>query len=121
MGLAAAGETRALTALLDPVYISLHTGDPGTSGANEVSGGSYARKSCAFTLSGSNPTLAKNGSAVQFAQATADWGTITHFGIWDALSAGNYLGGTNVDVAKDILNGDVARYEANALVISTDD
>ncbi len=29
-------------------YVSLHTGDPGTNGASEVSGGSYARQSASF-------------------------------------------------------------------------
>lgn len=118
MPLAASGETRALAGLLDTVYVSLHTGDPGTTGASEVAGGSYARKAVVFTNTGSNPTVAANSAAVQFAQATADWGLITHFGIWDALAAGNYLGGEAVDVAKEVLSSDIARWDIGQLKVS---
>lgn len=121
MGLAAAGEARALTALLNAVYVSLHTSDPGTTGAGEVAGGAYARHAATFTQAGANPTVASNNAAVQFVQATADWGTVTHFGIWDSAAAGTFLGGSAVDVAKAVLDGDVARFEAGTLKVTTDD
>lgn len=117
MPLAAAGETRALNGLLNSVYVSLHTGNPGTSGANEVSGNGYARQSAAFTNSGSNPTVAANNGVIQFPQATGSWGTITHFGIWSAASGGSYLGGEAVDVSKAIGIGDVARWDVGTLTV----
>ena len=63
-----------------------------TGGGTEVSGGSYARKSMpAMTVSGTSPTTATNGAAVEFVTATGSWGTITHVGIFDASSSGNLM------------------------------
>lgn len=120
MPLAAAGETRALNGLLNAVYVSLHTGDPGTAGSNEASGGGYARQSVSFINSGSNPTVAANGGVIQFPQASASWGTVTHFGIWSAATGGSYLGGEAVDESKAIGVGDVARWDVGTLTVSAD-
>lgn len=85
------GEEQALAALLALVsgtyFISLHTGDPGETGAaNEVSGDGYARVSDTFTRTGST---AENDSDGEFAAVSADKGTVTHFGLWSAVSGGN--------------------------------
>lgn len=45
-------------------YVSLHTASPSTTGANEVSGGGYARQACSWNAaSGSAKT---NSSALTF-------------------------------------------------------
>lgn len=118
MSLAATGESTVLTALLAGRYVSLHTGDPGTTGANEVSGGSYARQAATFTQSGSNPTVASNNGTIQYPTATAAWGTVTHFGLWTAASGGNYLGGGAVTTPKSIDTDDIARWEATKLSVT---
>lgn len=45
--------------------------------------------------SGSEPAVTPasitNGAAINFAQATANWGTVTSFGLFDAVTAGNLL------------------------------
>jgi hypothetical protein len=66
------------------VYVSLHTADPGSTGANEVSGGSYARVQGTWT-SGTTGTLS-------MAELTfnAPNGTVTHVGLWSASTAGNF-------------------------------
>lgn len=71
-------------------FISLHTGDPGTTGANEVpSTNAYARvASPGFTAA--NPSLNAN-IVTSPAPTPANWGTITYAGVWDAASAGNFL------------------------------
>ncbi len=73
------------------VYISLHTADPGETGANEITAGAYARQTIAFDA----PTdgVFPNTADVDVPVSTSDHGTITHFGIWDASTAGNYLTG----------------------------
>lgn len=68
------------------IYISLHTGDPGTTGANEVTGGSYARQQVPFNAAASKSAV--NTSAINFTlMPTA---TVTHIGVWDASSGGNF-------------------------------
>lgn len=57
--------------------VSLHTADPGTTGASEVTGGSYARVATTWAVA--------SGSARQGSQVTLNvpaGTTITHFGIW---------------------------------------
>ena len=53
-----------------------------------------------------------------FPAATANWGTISHFGVWDAVTAGNFLGSGAVTTAKAVTSGDTARFAANALTIT---
>lgn len=64
--------------------ISLHTADPGTTGASEAAGGGYARQTTTWT-SGSGGAL--TGSQVSFTLAA---GTYTHIGLW---GAGGYVDG----------------------------
>jgi hypothetical protein len=77
-------------------YVSLHTADPGTTGASEATGGSpaYARKAITWgtpTFSSGTETVA-SAATVTFDVPT---GTYAYFGLWDAASGGNYLmGGT---------------------------
>ena len=120
-GLASFGESAALTTLLTGRFVSLHTADPADNGANEITGGAYARQSATFNLAGTNPTVASNSAVIQFPTATANWGTITHFGIWSAASAGNFIGGWPVTVAKPISVDDVARWDVGKLRIGTDE
>ena len=120
-GLSAATEVLVLNTILTGVFVSLHTADPGDSGASEVSGGSYVRQSVAFANAGSNPTIASNNALVQFPAATAAWGMITHFGLWTAATAGSYRGAWPVAIPKIIDIEDVARWNVGALKVSTDD
>ena len=120
-GLSSVGETTVLNALLSAAYVSLHTADPGNTGVNELAGNGYARQGpVAFTASGNNPTVDANTAIVSYPSATADWGTVTHFGLWSAATAGNFLGGQALTTSRLVLANDVARFLANTLQISAD-
>ncbi len=69
-------------------FLSLHTADPGATGASEASGTGYARQ--AITFSAAAASQAKNSNAISLTP-TAALGTLTHLAIWDALSGGNML------------------------------
>jgi hypothetical protein len=61
-------------------FVSLHTGDPGEDGANEVTSGDYERQNPQFgTASGG---MISNDTKVEFPTLTESWGTITHIGFW---------------------------------------
>lgn len=98
------------------VYVSLHNADPTDAGGNEISGGSYARKSVTFGAP-SNGT-STNSADVTFDQATASWGTITHIGIQDALTSGNLLYHTPLTTSKTIDTDDVFRIVAGQLSVT---
>jgi hypothetical protein len=99
-------------------YIGLFTTDPGETGSGtEVSGGSYARTAVTLTVSGNTAT---NSAAVEFAAATASWGTITHIGVMDASSGGAMIVHAALDASKAIASGDVFRIPAGDLDITLD-
>ena len=109
------------------VYIGLWTAalsDTSTgSTANEVSGGSYVRKS--VTNNETNWPAASggakaNGTAITFVTATASWGTVTHFAILDAASGGNILGWAQLTVSKTIGDGDTASFAVGDLDVTLD-
>jgi hypothetical protein len=118
-GLSPAGETAVLAALVTTAYVSLHTADPGNTGANEITGGGYARQGAvAFTNSGSNPTVAANSAIISYPTATAAWGTINFFGLWSAATAGTFNGSAAVATPKTVNSGDQARFATGALTVS---
>lgn len=108
------------------VYVSLHTADPGDTGASEASGSGYARKDVtnnATNFPAASGGAKANGTAITFAQATGNWSSsanMTHFGLWDAVTAGNFLGGGALAVAKPVLNGDTPSFAIGDLDITLD-
>jgi hypothetical protein len=99
-------------------YLGLFTGAPGEAGGGtEVSGGSYVREAVVFTVSGDTAT---NNAAVEWPVATANWGTITHVAIFDALTSGNMIAYTALSNSKTIETGDVLRIPATDLDVTLD-
>lgn len=117
------------------VYVSLHTADPTDAGTGtEVSGGSYARVSCTTGTSGSGagsvftaPAVSgstyetHNSSAITFPTPSANWGTVTHFGIFTASSGGTMIASGALSTSRTINNGDSApSFAASALTVTLD-
>lgn len=81
------------------LHVSLHVGDPATSGANECTGNNYGRAAVDNTIANwpaASGGQKANGVAIVFARATlgsGGWGLVTHFGLWDASSGGNFWRG----------------------------
>lgn len=107
------------------LWIGLLTAAPSDSGGGtEVSGGAYARATPGVNsdtawkaTQGGTPAAASSGTtgltanpaAITFpAPSGANWGVITHFGIYDASSGGNLLFHGALGVAKTVNNGDAA-------------
>lgn len=98
----------------------------------EVSGGSYARaslnpstanwKSTNGTTSGASSGTGgqtSNASTITFPAPTANWGTVTYFGIYDAASGGNLLICQQLTAAKNVSNGDAApSFAIDALTVT---
>ena len=100
------------------VYVGLFTSNPDEDGSGtEVSGGSYARQSGSFSVSGNTATTT---AAIEFPTATASWGTITHVGIYDAASSGNLLAYAALTASKAIASGDVFRIPTGDIDITLD-
>ena len=99
------------------VYVALFTSDPTDAGSGtECSGGAYVRQSATF---GAPSDGASSISAdVEFPQATGAWGTITHFGIFDASSSGNLFYHGALTASKTIATGDVLKITSSNLTVT---
>lgn len=98
-------------------YLALYTADPTDADTGtECSGGSYARQ--AITFGAPSNGASTNSAAIEFPQATADWGTVTHVGIRDALTSGNLLYHTALDASKIINSGDIFKITAGNLSVT---
>ena len=94
-------------------YLALYTAAPSDAGGGtEVVGGGYARTAVIFGVT--NDT-ASNTAAVEFGPASADWGTITHVGIFDASSGGNLLAWAPLSASKSIENTDTLEFAVGDL------
>lgn len=84
------------------IYCSLHTGDPGETGTNEVTLGNNGYARISVGVGGSNWTRTAsqvvNDNPVTFSGPTPSaWAQITHFGLWKHATstlASNFLGGS---------------------------
>jgi hypothetical protein len=93
--------------------------DTGSTLPGEVSGGAYARKGC-NTWAAAASGATSNSIAIEFVQATADWGVVTHFAVVDHSSTGNVIGWGALTVTKNIQSGDQARFATNDLDVTLD-
>ena len=101
------------------VYAALTTTTPTDSAAGtEVSGSNYART--AITMGAAASGSISNSSAVTFPTPSGSWGTVTHFEIWDASTAGNRLAWGALDASKAPGNGDTVEFAIAALQIDLD-
>jgi hypothetical protein len=115
------------------LHISLHSADPGETGANELaSTGAYARASVTSSLAnwagtqGAGTTVASSGTggqtsnngSITFATPTANWGNVTHFAVWDAATGGNCLLYGALSISKTINQGDSISFAAGSLTVT---
>jgi hypothetical protein len=101
------------------VYVSLHSADPGETGASELAvANGYARQSCAFSAASGGAT--ENSGTVTFTNTGSAWSAATHFGVWDASSSGNFLGGGSLAASKTVGANDTATFAAGDLDVSLD-
>lgn len=97
-----------------------------TSTVTELTGGSYARVAVGAPSdatwtgpTGGNGTFA-NAAVITFPTATADWVSATHFGIWDAVTAGNLLVYSPLTAARTVTNGSTASFGIGTLTVQVD-
>lgn len=115
-------------------YVGLLTSACSDSSAGtEVSGGSYARVAVtagltqwagtqsAGSTSASSGTggQTSNNAAITFPAPTANWGSVTHFALYDAASGGNQWVCQSLTTGKTVNNGDAApSFSAGALTVT---
>lgn len=116
-------------AALSNVYVSIHTGAPGTAGtSNDVTSNvtgtanRVAISSGAFSsvgaASGGGFQITNTGT-VQLTTSAANVSTqtITHFGLWDAQTSGNFLASGALTTSVDVQNGDTVQFNIGAMAV----
>ena len=105
-------------------YVALCTSDPTDSALGtevSTSGTAYARQSVTFTVSGNN---ASNSSAIEFPEATADYGSdVVAVMIMPAATGGtasDMIAHAQLTTDKTISTGDIFRIPAGDLDINID-
>jgi hypothetical protein len=105
--------TTAATADLTP------TADPldDASGLAEPSGNGYARTAHTSWNAASTRAIDNNG-VITFPQASGAWGTITHYAIMDANTAGNMLAHGSLATSKSVVNGNTPSIAATEISVT---
>lgn len=99
------------------LYVSLHTtANTDAAAGTEVSGNAYARQAVDFSVAAAGAT--SNNADVTFPTATGSWGTITHLGLYDAASGGNYIGWSDLAASKAVASGDVLQFLAGEIDVT---
>jgi hypothetical protein len=73
-------------------HVSAHTADPGATGTDEVTGGSYARQSVTWNAASASNLDSSNQPVIPIPAST----TITHIGLWSAVSGGTFYGSWDI-------------------------
>jgi hypothetical protein len=104
-------------------YVGLSTTAPTNTGTNvtEPSGGAYAR--VAVTNDTTNFPAASgraksNGTVVTYPTATADWGTLTHFVLYDAATGGSMRAWGALATPQAVASGATADFPVGSLTIT---
>lgn len=74
-------------------------------GGTEVTGGSYARVAIDGNFGAASGGSTSNTSQISFPTATANWGTVVAFGVYDAASGGNLIRWANLTTSRTINSG----------------
>lgn len=80
-------------------WLSLHTADPGTTGAFEFVGGAYVRQPITFGATSILSGLKQNTLQAVFVELPP--GNLTNSGIWDSSTNGDYIIGASALFTND--------------------
>ncbi len=101
------------------IYVALYTAPPtDAGGGTEVNAAGYARVlHNTWNVAGN---LAENNGEIQYPQATAPWGAITHFGLHDHAMNDSLLLWGPLNTSVVINDADQATFGSGALDVTLD-
>jgi hypothetical protein len=111
------------TAFTKTVYVGISTSTPNDDGTgvteHAIGDDSYARvQTSTATWEVSSAGVTANAVAITFPEASgAGWGTVTHFVLYDAATAGNFLGSGSIG-SQAVAAGETLQFDAGDLTIT---
>ena len=113
-------KTKETPALPSEYYIGLSSTAPNISGGNvtePLSNSGYKRGKLE-NLSEPADGVITNEQAISFDESTANWGTMSHFVIYDALEAGNLLMYDTLSTPRNVEAATIVTIKANSLTLT---
>ena len=113
-------KTKETPALPSEYYIGLSSTAPNISGGNvtePLSNSGYKRVKLE-NLSEPADGVITNEQAISFDESTANWGTMSHFVIYDALEAGNLLMNDTLSTPRNVEAATIVTIKANSLTLT---
>lgn len=113
-------KTKETPALPSEYYIGLSSTAPNISGGNvtePLSNSGYKRVKLE-NLSEPADGVITNEQAISFDESTANWGTMSHFVIYDALEAGNLLMYDTLSTPRNVEAATIVTIKANSLTLA---
>lgn len=113
-------KTKETPALPSEYYIGLSSTAPNISGGNvtePLSNSGYKRVKLE-NLSEPAEGVITNEQAISFDESTANWGTMSHFVIYDALEAGNLLMYDTLSTPRNVEAATIVTIKANSLTLT---
>lgn len=108
------------------LYLGLSTTTPTEAGANftEPVGNNYARVATTATdwgaATNADPSVKSNSAVLTFPSPSGSWGTLTHYGLFDASTAGNLMSWQALDTPRTIGSGETPSFPVGDLDLTLD-
>lgn len=118
MGLSNFGKDAMLDSSTDwpPAYISLHTADPGSTGAHEVSGGTPAYARLAPSWGAAVDGVKAMTSTLSFDIPAST--SVSYFGFWTDETGGDFIGGAQLSATESYTAQGVYNLTADSVTLS---
>ena len=100
------------------IYVSLHSSDPGATGAGEITAGvnTYARQTATAAFKTANAKAVDSTADLTWTNMPSV--TVSHVGIWTAETAGTFLGGGALSASKAVSAGDTFKIASGSFDVS---
>lgn len=113
---------RVITEDLDGAYVGLFVGDPTDTGSGgvEASATIGGRELISLgAITGTGTRTAANDAAVDFGNSAGTVsGSVSHFGLFDALTGGNLLFSNALITPQPVVTGNPVSFEVGVLTVS---
>lgn len=102
-------------------FLALYTAAPSDSGGGtEVAGNGYSRQAITFGPASTPDGTTSNTNLVEFEADGGSWGSITHFGIFDASTSGNLLWHGALTTPRTVGDGDRLEFDVGSVYLILD-
>lgn len=101
-------------------YTSAHTADPGETGANESADIARVQIAAFNAATSASPSVSNPDADVVYTNSGSTSVSVSHLGLWDASSGGNFFTGGTLSSVRDVPAGSDLRILASDFDVTLD-